>query len=183
MPATKRKGTIVDESDTLADVSQDASELGKIMPEPEEVELNVIAEDEEEFELNYDEEGLSIEDMEDDEELFPDGPKGAELKAWKSQYKEIYVTVFDDDNYVVWRTMNRFEYRRIVKNLEQSVATGAVSQAEASMNNEEAICELCVLYPRMLRTENTSFLAGMATVIAQGIMEASAFVPLEVRKL
>jgi hypothetical protein len=129
------------------------------------------------------EDNLSVEDMADDEELFPNGPVGREVKAWKKQYGEIYVTSFDEDVHIIWRTMNRFEYRRIVKNLEQAVASGAVSQAEANLNNEESICEMCVLWPKMLRTETAAHLAGMATVIAQEVMEASAFVPLEVRKL
>lgn len=151
----------------------------------EELTVEAVSQEEVEVEEDFDsfEETLSVDDMGDDEELFPNGPVGREVKAWKKQFGEIYVTSFDEDLHVIWRTMNRFEYRRIVKNLEQAVASGAVSQAEANLNNEETICEMCVLWPKMLRTETAAHLAGMATVIAQEVMEASAFVPLEVRKL
>lgn len=170
---TTKKVTIEEPVDEL--VEEEAEDLLTL---PEDVQ----ADDESQPELE-DDDILTVEDMDDDEELFEGGPIGRQLKAWKSQFGEIYVTSFDFDTHVVWRTLNRFEYRRLVKTLEQSLASGSITQGEANLNNEEAICELCVLFPTMSRADNISFPAGMATTIAQEIMEASAFVPMEVRRL
>ncbi len=170
--AAQRKGQIID-----PDNLEPTEDIQSAKAEVEEVEDTDLIDDMD------DEESLSIEDMDDNEELFPGGPKGIELKAWKQQFNEIYVTSFDSDLHVVWRTLNRFEYRNLVQSLEQSLASGAVTQATANLNNEEAMCERCVLFPKMTRSDSISFPAGVASTIAQEVMEASAFVPLEVRRL
>lgn len=120
-----------------------------------------------------------------DEELWSNGPTMAQIEEWKQQYGEgnIYVTSLTPDDHVVWRTLTRFEYRRLVKSMEQSIASGQVSQAEANMNNEEAITELCVLFPGYSRQTSAGVLAGLPSVISQEVMEASGFNALEVRQL
>lgn len=178
---SKRKGTIVDPN-SVVEPAEPAMQFDVSPPaintDPA-VAVDAPDADEEEDDDDY----VGVEDMADDEELYPGGPLGRELKEWKNRFGEIYVTSFDADLHVVWRTLNRFEYRNLVQSLEQSIASGAVSQAVANLNNEEAICERCVLHPQMSRTDTTSIPAGVASIISQEVMEASAFVPLEVRRL
>lgn len=186
-----RKGKIIDPMDQLnqaagiavEDVELEADEVTAEVESSDDSDTastaNEMLDDDDLDEDDY----IGVEQMEDQEELFPGGPRGQELKAWKKQFGEIYVTSFDADLHVVWRPLTRFEYRRLVKNLEQAVSSGAVSQAEANLNNEESICEMTVLWPQISRTDNANYLAGLHTVIASEVMEASAFVPLEVRKL
>lgn len=127
--------------------------------------------------------------VDDDEELDPStplfdgGPNLGQIEMWKQQFGDVYVTSFGADEHYVWRTMSRHEYRRLVKQLEQQVATGQIGQAEANMNNEEAICELCLLYPALSRPDMARIPAGVAAIVSQEVMEASSFVALEVRQL
>jgi len=120
-----------------------------------------------------------------DEGLWDGGPTLAQIEEWKKQYGEmsVFVTSLTPDYHVVWRTLTRFEYRRLVKNLEQAVASGQLSQAEANLNNEEAITELCSLFPPFTRQGGQGIMAGLPSVISQEVMEASGFVAQEVRQL
>jgi hypothetical protein len=67
--------------------------------------------------------------------------------------------------------------------LEQKLAGGKVSQGEANMDNEESIAEMCILYPPYSRKNGAADLAGIASTISQQVMEASAFVSVDVRQL
>lgn len=119
------------------------------------------------------------------DEIWDGGPTMGQIDAWKEQYgaDSIYVTSLTPSFHVVWRTLTRFEYRRLVKNMEQAVQGGTLSQAEANMNNEEQIVEICALYPQFNRQQLAGELAGLPSIISQEVMEASAFVSLEVRQL
>lgn len=117
------------------------------------------------------------------EELWEGGPTYGDIEAWKQQYKDVYVTSVTPDTHYVWRTLTRFEYRRLVKNIEQQMSTGQVSQAEANMNNEESIAEMCILFPKVTRQDLAGEMAGLASIISQEVMETSAFVALEIRQL
>jgi hypothetical protein len=120
-----------------------------------------------------------------DAELWEGGPTLALINEWKQQYGEgsVFVTSLTPDYHVVWRTLTRFEYRRLVKNLEQAVSSGTMSQAEANLNNEESITELCCLFPTFTRQNGQGVMAGLPSVISQEVMEASGFVAQEVRQL
>lgn len=117
--------------------------------------------------------------------IWDGGPTVATVEGWKEQHGagNIYVTAITPEVNVVWRTLTRFEYRRLVKSLEQSVATGTISQAEANLNNEEQVTELCVLYPTLNRQTMSGELAGLPSLISQEVMQASGFEALEVRQL
>lgn len=119
------------------------------------------------------------------DELWDGGPTLAQIEEWKKQFGEngVFVTSLTPDYHVVWRVLTRFEYRRLVKNLEQAVNSGTMSQAEANLNNEEAITELCSLFPPFSRQSGQGIMAGLPSVIAQEVMEASGFVAQEVRQL
>lgn len=119
------------------------------------------------------------------DEIWIGGPTMATVEQWKDQHGDgnIYVTAVTPSVNVVWRTLTRFEYRRLVKNMEQAVATGQVSQAEANLNNEEQVCELCMLFPQFTRQQMAGELAGLPSLISQEIMQASGFEALEIRQL
>jgi hypothetical protein len=67
--------------------------------------------------------------------------------------------------------------------MEQLVQSGQLSSAEANLWNEEAIAELCILFPSYDRSAMTREMAGLPSLISQEVLEASGFVALEVRQL
>lgn len=131
------------------------------------------------------EEEISVDDLPDDAELWIGGPTIAEIKAWKEEYGDgnVYVTSITYDKHVVWRTMTRPEYSAHIRNMEKLMESGQLSQAAAGLYNEEAITQLCTLYPEYDRKNQTKELAGLPSLLSQEIMEASGFVALEVRQL
>ena len=118
-----------------------------------------------------------------DTELFPGGPTKAQIDAWKEQHGDVFVTEVADGKYVLWRTLRRAEYRNLVAEMEDHVARGA-SNAEATMNNEEAMTQLCMLWPQNVSAQALAAdLAGVPSIVSQQIMEASGFLSLQVRQL
>lgn len=130
-----------------------------------------------------DEKYTSVEDLDDSEEIWPGGPNAGMIKEWKMQYGDIYVTSISYDKHIVWRVLNRNEYKQIVKKMEQLIQAGTLSSAEANMWNEETIAELCILFPKYDKKSLSGIMAGMPSLIAQEVLEASGFVALEVRQL
>jgi hypothetical protein len=126
---------------------------------------------------------LTVEDLDPSEELWPGGPTASRIIAWKEEHGDVYVTSITMDQHIVWRTMNRFEYKNHVKNIERLGQNGQISQADVSMLNEELIAEMCILFPKFDRNQLNGELAGVPSIIAQEVMEASGFVALEVRQL
>jgi hypothetical protein len=129
------------------------------------------------------EEALSIEDLPDDEFIWPGGPTAGQIKMWKREYGDVYVTSITYDKHIAWRTLNRLEYKNLVKKMEQLVQAGQLTQGEANLWNEEAIAEICVLYPAYDKQSLVSEMAGLPSLISQEVLEASGFLALEVRQL
>lgn len=144
-----------------------------------------VTEEDVEDELGEDQEDspTSVEDLDDDQEIWSGGPTAGMIKAWKNQYGEVYVTSISFDKHIVWRVLSRLEYKQIVKKMEQMVQAGQLSSAEANMWNEETIAELCILYPSLDKNSMNGTMAGLPSLIAQEVLEASGFVALEVRQL
>jgi hypothetical protein len=138
-------------------------------------------EDTEDPEVNVDYQ--DIEDVPDEEAIWNGGPLAGTVKDWKKQYGDIYVTSITYDKHIVWRVLNRAEYKQIVKKMEQLVQAGQLTTAEANLWNEETISELCMLYPKFDKNNAVGFMAGLPSLIAQEVLEASGFVALEVRQL
>lgn len=128
-------------------------------------------------------EATSVEELADDVPIFENGPTAGHIKAWKKQYGEVYVTSISFDKHIVWRVLSRLEYKQLVKKMESLMQAGQLSTAEANMWNEEAISELCILFPGYNKTALTSDIAGLPSLISQEVLEASGFVALEVRQL
>lgn len=147
-------------------------------------EEETVEELEEEPEVvNNEEEEYDSYKMDPELEVWPGGPNFRQINEWKEKFGDIYITEYAPGKYVAWRTLTRYEYRRLVKSLEQAMSTGQVTKAEAEMNNEEHIAELCILSPTYSRTDGTANMAGLASTISQQVMDASAFVSLDVRQL
>lgn len=128
-------------------------------------------------------ENRQIEDLDDAEEIWEGGPNAGMIKAWKQKFGEVYVTSITFDKHIVWRVLNRIEYKNLVKKMEQLVQAGQLTSAEANMWNEEAIAKTCILYPQYDDIEMNGVMAGIPSLISQEVLEASGFVALEVRQL
>jgi hypothetical protein len=105
------------------------------------------------------------------------------IKAWKELHGDVYVTSLTFEKHVVWRTLARSEYKQLVKKMEQLVQAGQLSTAEANLWNEEAITEICLLFPDYTKVSMADDMAGIPSLLSQEILEASGFVALEVRQL
>ena len=143
-------------------------------------EEDLVSEEEEEYD---EEEGNQVEDLDPSESIWEDGPAAGQIVAWKEQFGDVFVSSFTPTEHVVWRTLNRFEYRGHMRHIEQLSQSGQYTAAEASLVNEEAICQICVLYPQLTPDYFAGEMAGIPSSLAQDILEASGFVALEVRKL
>jgi hypothetical protein len=125
----------------------------------------------------------SVEDLDDAEEIWDNGPTAGMIKAWKALHGDVYVTSLTFEKHVVWRTLARSEYKQLVKKMEQLVQAGQLSTAEANLWNEEAITEICLLFPDYTKVSMADEMAGIPSLLSQEILEASGFVALEVRQL
>ena len=135
-------------------------------------------------EVEADEEiALGVEDLPDDELIWPGGPTAGQIKLWKQEYGDVYVTSITYDKHIAWRTLNRLEYKNLVKKMEQLVQAGQLTQSEANLWNEEAITEICILYPAYDKQSLVTEMAGLPSLISQEVLEASGFLALEVRQL
>lgn len=122
-------------------------------------------------------------DVNPDDPIFAGGPTKAEIDAWKQEFGEVYVTTIGLDQNFVWRILSRFEYRRLIKNLEQQVASGQTTEVEANLNNEELVTEMVLLHPKLNKAQLAGSMAGVASIISQQAMEASGFIATDVRQL
>lgn len=149
-----------------------------------EQEENLEAEPElaEEPEVTAEEDEYDSYKIDPDEELWEGGPTFGDINAWKDQHGDVFVTSITDEKHLVWRTLTRFEYRRLIKAIEQAITAGT-SQAQANLDNEESIAELCILFPPYSRQTSIGEMAGIASTISQQVMDASAFSAVEVRQL
>lgn len=128
------------------------------------------------------EEPVMVEDLDPNEELWPGGPTAGQVAEWKAEYGSVYLTSVTLDDHILWRPLNRPEYKAHVRNMESMVDSGQMSPADANLYNEEAIAATCILYPSY-DPQNRNELAGLASLISQEVLEASGFVALEVRQL
>lgn len=181
----QRKVVIKETPEALANLEYDESITVGFTDDPEAEDV-MVKETMEEFssqDEELDQEYRSVEDLDDEEEIWENGPTAGMIKQWKEQYGEVYVTSISYDKHIVWRVLNRIEYKQIVKKMEQLVQGGQMSQAEANMWNEETISEMCILFPEYNKKTAAGIMAGLPSLISQEVLEASGFVALEVRQL
>jgi len=168
---------------THAEVKIPTNEGAKaVEPEPEEVEA---AEEEAVSEVEEDEfldiEPASVEELDSNEELWDGGPTAGQIVKWKEEFGEVYVTSITYDKHIVWRPLNRVEYKVHVAQIEALAEEGRMSPAEANLFSEEAIADKCILFGYDEATRDS--LAGIPSLIAQEVMEASGFNAMEIRQL
>jgi hypothetical protein len=105
----------------------------------------------------YDEAGNLLE--------FPNGPTADLVAEWRSRYNEVYLTEFESGEMLVWRPLNRQEYKDAMK----------IPNAD-NYYKEEKIFSTVLLWP-----ENYGFQkvrtgkAGIPTLIFELVMEKSGF--------
>lgn len=111
---------------------------------------------EEEYETPFDNEGNEL--------LFPGGPTIDKVEEWKSHYKDIYFTEFEDEVFI-WRCLARYEYKEVMK-----------IQGADNYYKEERICEKCVLWPEKYNFQQMKEgKAGIPTFLGEQIMDKSGF--------
>ena len=155
-------------------------------PQEEVVEEEVKAEATPEEETNEEVRGdNSLDDYDDDEEIWEGGPTVGQAKAWKQAYGRVVVGTLDTGDHYVIRPMNRAEYRNHAINLERSrAASGGSLQSSDTLATEEAITMIGLLYPPMDEQELRNFgSAGFPTLVSQQIMEISNFVAVDTAEL
>jgi hypothetical protein len=157
---------------TMVEENPEIEPVEEVLPDPVDDDLEMI-----DPELD----DKSVEDMNPDEVLWPDGPTAGQIIEWKEEFGDVYITSLTFDEHVVWRTINRGEYRAAMQHMEKLMANGNVSQSEALMENEEVITEMCLLYPKLTRKQFSGKKAGLPTILAQQILEASGFNPIDIR--
>jgi len=175
---TQKKVVITETPESVSALEFDDIKTIETSEDPESVDVRDMENIDE-----YQDEGVAVEDLDDEEEIWPGGPTAGMIKEWKESYGEVYVTSISYEKHIVWRVLNRLEYKSIVRKMENMIQSGELSSAEANMWNEEAIAEMCILYPEYDKKSLTGMMAGTPSLIAQEVLEASGFVALEVRQL
>ena len=93
------------------------------------------------------------------------------IDQMKEKYKKIYRTTLIDGTEIIWRRLNRKEYKYIMKAFEEIENRG-----ERLMEREEAVCKIATLYPcASIMNEILSSMAGVAPVLSDDIYEKSGF--------
>jgi len=177
----KRKVVVRKDKEMAEELSADSVEI--FLETDELQDGDIIASDIETSDQIPVEQATTVEELADDQQIFDNGPTAGQIVAWKKQYGEVYVTSISFDKHVVWRVLSRIEYKQLVKKMETLMQAGQLSNAEANMWNEEAISELCILFPSYDKQALTGDMAGLPSLISQEVLEASGFVALEVRQL
>ena len=176
----KRKVVVRQDKEMAAEISAESVE---VFLETEELQDDDILISDYSDQQVLVEQATTVEELADDQVIFDNGPNAGQIKAWKKQYGEVYVTSISFDKHIVWRVLSRIEYKQLVKKMETLMQAGQLSNAEANMWNEEAISELCILFQSYDKHALTGDMAGLPSLISQEVLEASGFVALEVRQL
>lgn len=147
-------------------------DLGAVDTPPEED----LEEDEEEYRP------FMVEDMDPTTELWPNGPTAGDIVKMKEAFGDVYFTAINLDEHFIWRCIERDEWGQIELNFENALERGE-SQTMAMMTKQDALTELCVLWPHLDRMKMRKIKAGVPALIYQQVLEASGFVSIDVRQL
>lgn len=122
--------------------------------------LNIEQESNDQSEQHYDDIN------EYDDVIFEGGPLQSEVLSWKKQYEgyDIYAIELLDQ-YFVFRTLNRYEYKQII----------AIPNIDA-LQREEIFCETVTLWPPKYDYAHMAVdKAGIPSMFAKIIMDKSGF--------
>lgn len=162
-------------SETVVDMyAEFRDEMEGVMASPQEDALPTLHDDQEEEDepillQHLPEETKEEEDVRLDPydlAIFPDGPSRSEVELWKKEWEGHDVLAVNIQNeYFVIRSMNRFEYKKLV----------ALENIDA-LRREEIICTNCTLFPYQYDFKKLAVArGGIPSTLAQIIMEASGF--------
>ena len=124
-----------------------------------------------------------LDDMDDDEELFPGGPTAAQARAWKEEYGKVISITIGVDEIILFRPLTRDEYRNQVLTMERVNAQNNLSAAQATLRNEEILASIVMLYPEYNPMTDGDKLAGVPTIVSDYVMAASGFNAIAVQEL
>ena len=68
----------------------------------------------EEDEMAIEQNPTTVEDLDDEELIWPNGPTARMIKDWKHEHGDVYVTSITYDKHIAWRTLTRLEYKNLV---------------------------------------------------------------------
>ena len=179
MPRVIKAAPAAQEPDEFHDV--EANKEAPTLPEPEtpgEVEV-------EESPVDDPDDNLSLETADPNQILWDGGPTVGEALEFKKEFGEIYVTTISlsTGKFILWRSINRVEYRDIMRRVEELNASGQIGPSDVAMTQEELIAEVGILVPKMSVEDFQGELAGIPSLLSQQILEASGFVALDTRGL
>lgn len=94
-----------------------------------------------------------------------------QIETWKIKYKKIYKNRIDSDNFVIWHSINRGEYKEIFSNADSSF-----------LEKQEQIVKTVCLYPNNI-DELIEERAGLANMLSEEILAYSGFAISETETL
>ena len=93
------------------------------------------------------------------------------IEEIKKKYKKVWKTTLIDGTEIIWRRLNRKEYKTIMKDYEYNQDRG-----ERLMEREDAVCRAAVVYPCASVLEDIiDSMAGVSSVLSDDIYEKSGF--------
>ena len=93
------------------------------------------------------------------------------IEEIKKKYKKVWKTTLIDGTEIIWRRLNRKEYKTIMKDYEYIQDRG-----ERLMEREDAVCRAAVVYPCTSVLEDIiDSMAGVTSVLSDDIYEKSGF--------
>ena len=93
------------------------------------------------------------------------------IEEIKKKYKKVWKTTLIDGTEIIWRRLNRKEYKTIMKDYEYIQDRG-----ERLMYREDAVCRAAVVYPCASVLEDIiDSMAGVSSVLSDDIYEKSGF--------
>lgn len=93
------------------------------------------------------------------------------IEEIKKKYKKVWKTTLIDGTEIIWRRLNRKEYKTIMKDYEYIQDRG-----ERLMEREDAVCRAAVVYPCISVLEDIiDSMAGVSSVLSDDIYEKSGF--------
>lgn len=100
-----------------------------------------------------------------EEPIYPGGPTASQVDAWKEEHGFVYLMEFEPGEAYIFRPVNRREFKELARIDDKD-----------TMNREERLCEMCVLWPQgydfvLMNKEK----AGIPTLISEEIMVKSGF--------
>ena len=155
--------------DLYASFREDLEEISSYSPDLQEEFLNGHEEEMIDVSLHQPTEEEMTEDIELDPydlAIFPDGPTRSQIELWKKEWQghPILAVQIQDEHFVI-RSLNRFEYKKLV----------SLDNIDA-LTREEVICSNCTLFPYEYNFKKMSVArGGIPSTLAQVIMEISGF--------